>query len=117
MPILYRADAISEEGYPGIPRTVLVDASRGAESLWVGHLEVAPGAQVTTHIHPDTEEAMVIVEGELEAALGDEVVTLGPGDTVLAPAGVKHGFVNRSGVKAVLLAAFPKTSFQRVSAE
>ena len=27
-------------------------------------------------IHPDTEEAMVIVEGTLEAVLGDEVVTL-----------------------------------------
>jgi len=39
---------------------------------------------------------MVIVEGTLEAVLGDEVVTLGPGYTVLAPAGVKHGFVNRS---------------------
>ena len=35
---------------------------------------------------------MVIVEGSLEAILGDQVVTLGEGDTVLAPAGVKHGF-------------------------
>ena len=67
MPILYRADAETEEGYPGIPRTILVDASRGAESLWLGHLEIEPGARVTTHIHPDTEEAMVIVEGTLEA--------------------------------------------------
>ena len=117
MPILYRTDAKSEEGYPGITRTILVDASHGAQSLWVAHLEIEPGATVTTHIHPDTEEAMVIVEGELEAVLGDEVVTLGPGDTVLAPAGVKHGFVNRSGAKAVLLASFPKTSFQRVAAE
>ena len=59
MPILYRMDANTEEGYPGIPRTVLVDASHGAESLWVGHLDIAPGAQVMTHIHHDTEEAMV----------------------------------------------------------
>ena len=117
MPILYRADAKTEEGYPGIPRTILVDASHGAQSLWVGHLEIEPGARVTTHIHPDTEEAMVIVEGELEAVLGDEVVTLGPGDTVLAPAGVKHGFVNRSGANAALLASFPKTSFERLAAE
>ena len=117
MPILYRSDAKTEEGYPGIARTILVDASHGARSLWVGHLEIEPGARVTTHIHPDTEEAMVIMEGELEAVLGDEVVTLGPGDTVLAPAGVKHGFVNRSGAKAVLLASFPKTSFQRGAAE
>ncbi len=47
------------------------------------------------------------MEGQLEAVLGNEVVTLGPGDTVLAPAGVKHGFVNRSGAKAALLARSP----------
>jgi len=115
IPILYRADAKTEECYPGIPRTILVGASHGAKSLWVGHLEIAPGAQVTTYIHPDTEEAMVIV---LAAVLGIEVVNLGPGDTVLAPAGVKHGFINnRSGAKAVLLASFPMTSFRRVAAD
>ena len=48
MPILYSANAGTEEGYPGIPRTILVDASRGAESLWLGHLEIEPGARVTT---------------------------------------------------------------------
>ena len=114
MPILYRANAKTEEGYPGIPRTILVDASHGAKSLWVGHLEIAPVAQVTTHIQPDTEEAMVIVEGQLEAVLGDEVINLGPGDTVLAPAGIKHGFVNRTQEAAKLLAVFPQTSFERV---
>ena len=42
---------------------------------------------------------------------------LEPGDTVLAPAGIKHGFVNRSGERAALLAVFPKTEFQRVPVE
>ena len=117
MPILRRANAETNEGYPGVPRTTLVGAENGAHSLWVGHLEIGPGSSVTTHIHPDTEEAMVIVEGELEAILGDEVVILGPGDTVLAPAGIKHGFVNRSGENAALLAVFPKTEFQRITAD
>ena len=117
MPILRRDKAETTEGYPGVPRAILAGAEQGAQSLWVGHLEVAPGATITTHIHPDTEEAMVIVEGELEAVLGDDVITLGPGDTVLAPAGVKHGFVNRSREKAALLALFPKTEFERVLVE
>ena len=117
MPILHRANSKTEESYPGISRTILVDASHGAESLWVSRLEIDPEARVTTHIHPDTEEAMVILEGQLEAVPGDDTATLGPGDTVLAPAGVKHGFVNRSNAKAVLLAIFPKTSFQRVASD
>ena len=93
-------------GYPGVERAVLVDATQGALSLYISHLEIGPGGRVTTHIHPDSEEAMVIVEGSLEAILGDQVVTLGEGDTVLAPAGVKHGFENRSGATARLLAIF-----------
>ena len=114
MPIIHYSDAESAEGYPGVTRAILVDDRNGALSLYIGHLTIVPGGSVTTHIHPDTEEAMVIVEGNLEAILGDEVVTLGPGDTVLAPAGVKHGFVNRSQSNAALVAAFPKTSFERV---
>ena len=117
MPVIKKDDAVTEEGYPGVPRAILVDASLGARSMWVGHLDLAPGATVTTHTHPDTEEAMVIVDGELEAVLGDETVTVGAGDTVLAPAGVKHGFVNRSQSQAALLAVFPKTEFQRVLAD
>lgn len=46
MPILYRANAKTEEGYPGIPRTILVDAIHCAESLWAGHLRsnLVPGS-------------------------------------------------------------------------
>ena len=114
MPIIRYSEAESGEGYPGVNRAILVDDRNGALSLYIGHLTIVPGGQVSTHIHPDTEEAMVIVEGNLEAILGDEVVTLGPGDTVLAPAGIKHGFVNKSQSNAALVAAFPKTSFERV---
>jgi putative monooxygenase len=117
MPIIHFASASTEESYPGITRAGLVGADQGSKSLWIGHLTIGAGSRITTHIHPDTEEAMVIVEGNLEALLGDEVVTLGPGDTVLAPAGVKHGFVNRSQATAKLLAAFPKTQFERVAVE
>ena len=117
MPIINSSKAHTEEGYPGVSRAVLVDSSQGAQSLYVAQLTINPGARVTTHIHPDSEEAMTIIEGELEAILGDEVVVLGPGDTVLAPAGVKHGFVNRTDASAALLAAFPQTHFERVTVD
>tara|TARA_B100000315_G_scaffold255202_1_gene297993 strand:+ start:3676 stop:4029 length:354 start_codon:yes stop_codon:yes gene_type:complete len=117
MPIIPYATVPTEESYPGVERAVLVNAGRGSKSLLLAHLTIQPGASVSTHIHPDTEEAMMIVEGTLEAVLGDQAVTLGPGDTVLAPAGVKHGFVNRSSAKARLVATFPKTEFQRVAVD
>ena len=37
-----------------------------------------------------------------------------PGQTVLAPAGVIHGFVNRSGAPARLLAIFPTANVERI---
>lgn len=112
MPILDRSDVQAEELYPGTNRWAIVDGTKGAESLSVGDLTLAPGARVANHIHP-TEEAMVILDGELEAVLGDEVVSVKAGQTVLAPPGVKHGFVNRSDGAARLMAIFPTNTIER----
>jgi quercetin dioxygenase-like cupin family protein len=112
MPILKMTDSYRDHLGPGADRWTLVDGERGAESLSVGDLHLAPDATVRTHTHP-TEEAMVILEGELDAILGDEVVKVTAGDTVLAPIGVKHGFLNRSGKPARLMAIFPTATIER----
>lgn len=117
MPIIQFKNAPKEEGYPRVERAVLVDSAQGSKSLWVAQLTIPPGASVHAHLHPNTEEAMIIVQVSLEAILGNQVVTLGPGDTVLAPAGIKHGFINRSSATALLLAAFPTTRIERVPAD
>ena len=114
MPFAKRGSAKSDEPYPGVPRSQLVNADQSAKSLSIAHLDVEAGATIGTHIHPNTEEAMLIVDGELEAVLGDERIAVQEGDTVLAPAGVKHGFVNRSSVQASLLAIFPTTDIEHV---
>ena len=113
MPILKKDEVANEVVSPGTERWTLVDGARGAQSLSVGDLSLEPGSKVPTHYHP-TEEAMVIIEGQLEASLGDEVVTVNPGQTVLAPAGVSHGFVNRTGAPARLMAIFPTASVERI---
>ena len=112
MPILDKNDVIKEELSPGVDRWSLVDGSTGAQSLSVGDVSLAPGGRVPIHIHP-TEEAMVILEGALEAVLGDDSLTVKVGQTILAPAGVKHGFVNRSGDTARIMAIFPTARMER----
>lgn len=112
MPILNRDDVAKEQLSEGVDRWSLVDGSLGAESLSVGDVTVAPGGQVPTHIHP-TEEAMVILEGELQAVLGDEVIDVKEGQVVLAPAGVRHGFVNKSSASARIMAIFPTANMER----
>ena len=55
----------------------------------------------------------MILDGELDAVLGDEVTMVTPGKTVLAPAGVRHGFVNRSGASVRLFGIFPTGKVER----
>lgn len=114
MPIIDHRDSDTQEVFPRVQRTDLMNARLGSLSLTIGDLTIDPGGRVPTHTHPNTEEAMVVVEGELEAVLEDQTTTVGPGDTVLAPAGTRHGFVNRSSVPARLIAAFPTTHVERV---
>ena len=104
MPILDRGNASSAS--PGLEGYTLVDGAKGAESLRIGDLTYHPGGKSTIHTHT-VEEAMCIVEGELEAALGDEFITVRAGQTVLAPAGVAHGLANRGNSTARVVYVFP----------
>lgn len=112
MPIIDKNDETKELLSPGVERWALVDGTKGAESLSVGDVVLQDGGKVPNHIHP-TEEAMVIVEGQLDAVLGDDVIPVSAGQTVLAPAGVRHGFVNRSGAPARIMAIFPTAKMER----
>jgi quercetin dioxygenase-like cupin family protein len=112
MPILNKSEVEMNEISPGVERWEIVSGELGSDSLTVADLTLAPGSRAPTHIHP-TEEAMIIVEGELEAVLGDDIVTVEAGQTVLAPAGVKHGFVNRTGSAARVMGVFPTGKVER----
>ena len=112
MPVIDRDEGAKEELSPGVDRWALVDGTKGAKSLSVGDVVLQGGGTVPNHIHP-TEEAMVIVEGRLDAVLGDETIPVSAGQIVLAPAGVRHGFVNRSGAPARVMAIFPTAKMER----
>jgi quercetin dioxygenase-like cupin family protein len=117
VPIIEKQDLTKREGSsPGLEAYDLVDAAQGSHSLRIGELTIAPNARVPRHIHPNTEEAMIILEGTLDVVLGDQRMTVGPGHIVLAPAGTMHGFLNRSPEPARLLFIFPTHEVERVLA-
>nr|WP_258053436.1 cupin domain-containing protein [Streptomyces sp. Ru72] len=76
------------------PRTV------GCSSGFGGVLRLAPGDYVTEHLHPYSEEFLHVVQGRLEMRLDGVPVTLGPGDSLLVPIGVRHRLVNTGTVPA-----------------
>ncbi len=116
MPILDKKDIDLEKLGPGVERYAIVDGPQGADSLSVGDFLFFYCYGDHRDLHP-TEEAMVVLEGELEAILGDDVITVKEGQTVLAPAGVKHGFTNRSGAQARIMAIFPTAKIERTLVE
>src|SRR5262249_17738238 len=83
-------------------------------SVSVGDVSLAQIPALPRHIHPNTEEAMIILEGTLDVVLGDQRMTVGPGHVVLAPAGMVHGFLNRTPEPARLLFIFPTQQVERV---
>lgn len=112
MPIIRREDVpMEEEG--GLRRQPIARSDLGAASLTVTEITLLPGGRIPLHIHPGHEECIMILEGRLEAVLGDEKKTVAAGNTIIAPDSVKHSLTNTSGRPARILAIFPTTDVQR----
>ena len=55
------------------------------------------------HSHADTDEAFIVVEGELRIDFRDGAVTIGPGEMYVVPKGVEHKPYAAHEVKLMLI--------------
>ena len=55
-----------------------------------------PGQFVPVHIHPTQDEFILVQEGELDLKLDGEWTKATAGDLVRMPAGIPHGYFNKS---------------------
>jgi mannose-6-phosphate isomerase-like protein (cupin superfamily) len=62
-----------------------------------------PGQAQKPHKHEGADKVYAVLEGQILARVGDETATLGPGEAVLAPAGLDHGVENPGPARAALL--------------
>ena len=114
MPFVMQGEAQSGSSTSGTQTTTLVGKDHGGDNLTVVSAGIDPGAGLALHIHPNYEEAILVVEGNIEAVLDGETRVLGPGDLLLAPAGVKHTITNQSDKPARVLAIYPTTNPERI---
>ena len=68
------------------------------DQVFLGRATYEPGTTVKRHSHEHTEQAMLIVEGSVDVTIGDEVRTLGPGDTCVVNRGIEHELYSEGGV-------------------
>ena len=114
MPFLIKKEVREANSALGTRSDILVGKDSGGENLTVVEASIDPGAGLGLHVHPGYEEATLIMEGEIQAVLEGETRILGPGDVLLAPAGVKHTITNQSDEPAKVLAIYPTTNSERV---
>ena len=115
MPIIKKQELSKRaQAGPGAESSILVGADQGSLSLHIEEVSVAPNARIPRRVNPRTEVAIIVQEGKVDAILGRERVPIGPGDTVLAPAGSAHGFLNRYEEPARLLFVFPTHQVEQV---
>jgi len=76
----------------------------GAEELVVVAVEIIPGFGHDFHKHPNQEESIFVLEGEIEQWLETESKVLKEGDSAFIPKGMVHASFNISGVSVKVLA-------------
>ena len=76
----------------------------GARDLTVLEVTLIPGQGHAFHKHPDQEEVIVAIEGEVEQWLEQEKRILRPGDAAFIGAGVVHASFNMTAAPIKLLA-------------
>ena len=67
-------------------------------------ITLQPGASIGQHLHPDTEEFYLILEGKGTGYLDGEPFPVGPGDGFLVKAGHSHGLENGPAGELALFA-------------
>ena len=82
------------------------DLVPGAE-ITVGRVTINAGARNPLHYHPNTEEVLHLLAGQLDHRIGDETVSITAGDTIHVPKGVVHQGINTGSVDAHMIVAYP----------
>jgi putative monooxygenase len=108
--VVFAQDVVPTNPWPGTERFDLMDASFGSSTLLFSMGVTAPGSLGPPHFHPETEEFMYCLKGELMALYNGEEITLHTGDMLLAEPGVHHAIFNATNESAVLIAIHPTTA-------
>ena len=76
----------------------------GAGHLTVIDVTLSPGKGHNFHKHPDQEEVLLIVAGQVEQWVDREKRILGPGDSAFVPKGIVHASFNAGETDAHIAA-------------
>lgn len=85
-----------------------------SDTMTVGRCTILPGRQNPPHVHPNCDEVLHVLHGTIEHRLGDQLMPMGPGDTISIPTGTVHNARNTGTEPAVLMISFSSAERQVV---
>ena len=106
-------DSVLENWRPGVQTRMLISAQNGADQLCIFEQWVAPGNGAPTHRHP-VEEVLMVREGEADMWIEDDHVTVKAGQSLIIPAGRRHGFSNSGNATLHLQAVLASPIFEAI---
>ena len=90
---------MAEKEYTGV--VVGKDESDGEYVISDGVIE--PGGHIPEHYHKWEDQTFHVIQGTLEARIGETTYAVGPGDSIHCPRGVTHYVRNTGDVTARML--------------
>jgi mannose-6-phosphate isomerase-like protein (cupin superfamily) len=97
---------------PGVETRMVVSRVNGAAQLCIFEQWVAPGCGAPTHWHP-VEEVLTVREGEAEMWMDEQRVVVAAGQSLIVPAGRKHGFRNSGTTTLHIHAVLASPAFEQ----
>jgi quercetin dioxygenase-like cupin family protein len=73
----------------------------GGEQVLLCRVRYEPGKQVPWHVHEDTEQVMIITDGEVDMTIEEETATLKAGDVAVVNRGLHHKLFSENGVSFI----------------
>lgn len=101
-------DEMQTTDFPWGSITWLVSGEIGnSESMTFGRVVIRRGCGNPQHSHPNCDEVLHLLQGELEHTAGPEAVhRLMAGDTISLPAGVSHRAASTGAEDAVMVVCY-----------
>ena len=111
MKVVDHRDRPLEQWRPGVQTRMLVSASNGATQLCIFEQWIAPETGAPAHVHR-VEEVLTVREGEAEMWIDEQHVVVSSGQSLIVPAGRKHGFRNSGSVTLHMHAVLASPVFE-----
>lgn len=102
-----RQDRFGETHSPGYTELLFKTSTAETPSLFaIEHTQIMPGWGPPLHVHLAQDEWFFLMDGLVLVQVGDDRLTLKPGDSILGPRNIPHAFVAIGPTPAHMLITF-----------